>query len=392
MSTVKALGLKKTKALGLPQNNNDNEGQVEEVYKIKMTTPLDSGSANEKDMSKTQKGMIHERTYTFIVEDYIGKKPKSTNDINWELSYYDSDENAWLDLPISGKGERIDLVMQNIDTCGRYIKIRAYIHDKKNNAVLKIWKHNRFRWFNGSKLYGEVLDRIVKPYEINQDDTNTCGPSAIMYVFAKRFKREYTNFIINLHRKGYVEFNKYKIDISRNSDLRKISETNPLTAKYFPKNMAYSDWIPNTCITDQENGVFDFVGDNKEDFSAITLPSRLAKLAKDLLGFTDVQNNTNLVFNKTVGATVNDINELIDTKNQGYEVFMLVSMNILHNKVTTDLTATAEHWIVLEDVKLSSDPDFVELKLYTFGEAPTKVYKLSYDVFRTNYYGYVKAR
>lgn len=156
--------------------------------------------------------------------------------------------------------------------------------------------------------------------------------------------------------------------------------------------MAYSDWIPNTCITDQENGVFDFNGNNKEDFSAITLPSRITKLAKDLLGFTDVKDNTNLVFNKSTGETLNAINELIEIKSLGYEIFMLVSMNILKNVVTNDLTATAEHWIVIEDVKLSSDPDFVELKLYTFGEAPTKVYKLSFEAFRTNYYGYIKAK
>lgn len=213
-----------------------------------------------------------------------------------------------------------------------------------------------------------------------------------MYVFAKKFPLDYSNFILNLHRKGYAEYNNYKINIGSDKDLKRIIETNPITAQYFPKNMAYSDWIPNTCITDQENGIFDFVGNNKEDFSSITLPSRLKKLATDLLGFAEVEDHTTLVFNKTIGSTVDDINELIDIKNQGYEVFTLISINMLYNKVTNSLTATAEHWIVLEDIKQSTDPDFVELKLYTWGQAPTKTYKLSYDVFRTNYYGYIKAK
>lgn len=162
MSAIKRLGIPRIKAVGL-DNIVNNKKNIEEVYKIKLLTTLDEGSANEKDISKKQKGMLNGRTYAFQVEAYIGEKPGSANLINWELSYFDLDENIRITLPISGKGERIDLVMENLDTCGRYVEIRAYIHDKNNNAVLKIWKHNRFRWFNGTKLYGEIQNRTIKP-------------------------------------------------------------------------------------------------------------------------------------------------------------------------------------------------------------------------------------
>ncbi len=206
-----------------------------------------------------------------------------------------------------------------------------------------IRKHNRFRWFSATILNSEIQDRIINPWLINQDDTNTCGPSAIMYIFAKKFPLYYSNFILNLHRKGYAEFNNYKINIGSDKDLKRISETNPITAQYFPKKMVYSDWIPNTCVTDQENGIFDFVGDNKEDFSSITLPSRLKKLATDLLGFTELEDYITLLFNKTVRSTLDNINKLIDIKNQGYEVFTLISINMLYNKATNSLTTIAEH-------------------------------------------------
>lgn len=67
-------------------------------------------------------------------------------------------------------------------------------------------------------------------------------------------------------------------------------------------------------------------------------------------------------------------------------------MNILYNKTSNSLLSTAEHWIVLETI-MHGKPGFVEFTVYTWGQKPElKTYNVSYDIFRTNYYGYVKAK
>lgn len=391
MSTIKPLGLKDIKALGL--NNIEISNNKGEVYLIKLSSKLYDGSANEINITKLKKGLLYGMTCNFEVVSYIGEKPQTNSEINWEMSYYDIEEGKQEILPISSTGESISLDMRNNDTCGSYLYIRAYIKDKKNNAVLKIWKHNYFRWFSGVKIRNEVEARKINPWKINQDDTNTCGPSAIMYVFAKNNPSQYGKFILDLHRKGLAKHNNYIIDVNSDNDLRNIANTNPNSNKNFPKNMAYADWIPNACITDQENGIFDFEGNNKEDFSGITLPSRLVRLAQNLIGFTDVKDETSLYFNKNINETLEAIEELIKAKNDGYEVFLLISINMLNNQVTNSIKSTAEHWIVLENINQSIDPNFVEFNVYTWGKDPTeKKYKISYEVFRTNYYGYVKAK
>lgn len=339
-------------------------------------------------------GIVFGKNYIFQVIEYLGKKPQNTKQIKWELTYHDLDDNEWKVLPVSNTGETCTINMSNVDTCGRYIYIRAYINDSKNDAVLKIWKHNRFKWFDSKKLYSEIENRKRDAWKIDQDNTNTCGPSSIMYVFAKKFPDKYEKFIFDLHRKGISQHNNYIINIDDKDNLKKIAETNPNKMKYFPKNMAYSDWIPNTCITAKENKIFAFEGNSKEDYQSITLPSRMVKLSKELLGYDEIIDNTNLFFNKSGwvwGATMEDIADLIQAKENGFEIFLFIGVNMIKNKITDPTFATPEHWIVLETIK-QGDLGSVEMTIYTWGQEPTTKYNLSYDVFRTNYYGFIKVK
>lgn len=64
---------------------------------------------------------------------------------------------------------------------------------------------------------------------------------------------------------------------------------------------------------------------------------------------------------------------------------------MIENKITDPTFATPEHWIVLETIK-QGDLGSVEMTIYTWGQEPTTKYNLSYDVFRTNYYGLIKVK
>lgn len=372
-----------------------------QVKSIKLLTDLDDGSANNKSTTILEKsGILFGKTYSFKVESYTNENPKDQNLIKWAVSYTDSDTGHYYQNTLEDilTGDTVNITFSNKYMCGNNLEVKAYINDFENEGKLSLFKHNRFRFFDRQILIDDVAKRKNDAWLINQDDTNTCGPSAIMYAFAKKDKEAYAQFILDLHRKGYAKYNNYVIDIDSDGDLQDIAETNPATKNNFPKSMASCDWIPNVCITDQENYIYDYEGDTKEDFSAITLPSRLEKLAKSLIGYTDVIDNTNLYFRKSGwlwGSTLENIAELMNLKEAGYEVFLLVNMGLFNDTVSGDF-ALPQHWIVLENISHSqTDSGYVDISIYTWGRNPKTKYnynKIRHEVFRTNYFGYVKAK
>ena len=364
------------------------------VKTIQLLSALDLGSANDGSGTE-QEGMLYGRTYEFKVIEYTREIPADLSVINWMYRYHSLSQNKWIEKKLHVKGEILKFTLNERDMCGRFIYIRAYIKDPESEGEYKQWKHNRFRWFDRKQIKEEVKDRKYMPWLVNQDKTPTCGPSAIIYILAKNRYEKYFAFVLELHRTGYVISNEYKIDISEDDGLKKIAETNPKTKDNFPLTMAYADWIPNVCITEKENLLFNFEGNSKEDFSGITTPSRLVMLLQKLVGFEKTVDNTNLIFNKTGwiwGATIDNVSDLIRAKEEGFEVFLFISVNMLYNKTSNVTFSTAEHWIVLETIEYG-DPGYVKMTVYTWGKEPKKrIYNLGYDVFRTNYYGYIKSK
>ena len=71
------------------------------------------------------------------------------------------------------------------EMCGRFIYIRAYIDDEKTEGKLKIWKHNRFRWFDKQQLKQEIKDRIADSFLIDQVSSSMCGIAVVGFYFAR---------------------------------------------------------------------------------------------------------------------------------------------------------------------------------------------------------------
>ncbi len=287
--------------------NNDTIRQrtiLEEtrVKTIECLDELDLGSQNDTSGRLDKEGVILNKTYRFRVKDYTNGEPKNPNNIRWSLKYTNP-ETGQQELNIlknkDYNGIQLNINFTERECCGSEMEVRAYIEDPESEGKCSIFHHNRFRWFDRKKLRDEINLRKENAWLIDQKSTNTCGPSAVMYSFAKKDKEAYSKFILDLHRTGYAKNNDYEINVESDGDLKDIAETNPTTMNNFPRGMASSDWISNTCINEEENVIFDYEGNTKEDFSAITLPSRIEKLAKSLIGFSDVVDNTNLYYNKT---------------------------------------------------------------------------------------------
>lgn len=55
----------------------------------------------------------------------------------------------------------------------------------------------------------------------------------------------------------------------------------------------------------------------------------MVKLSKELLGYDEIIDNTNLFFNKSGwvwGATMEDIADLIQAKENGFEIFLFIGV------------------------------------------------------------------
>ncbi|MCH4829981.1 hypothetical protein [Flavobacterium columnare] len=89
--------------------------------------------------------------------------------------------------------------MNEEDMCGRFIYVRAYIDDPKTEGETKVWKHNRFRWFDREVLEEEIEEKTTKgmPWKVNQAGTSLCGMACIFYLFAKEKPNDYKNLLLN---------------------------------------------------------------------------------------------------------------------------------------------------------------------------------------------------
>ena len=301
-----------------------------------------------------------------------------------------------------------------IEMCGRFIYVSAYIEDVKTKVELKIWKHNRFRWFDRKILIDEIAERKKKPFLANQKNTSLCGMAAIMYLLAKKNHEQYEKFILNLHRTGFYKFTDYEVNISTKS--KHLSEINPISNSKYPSDidgkMPYCDWISFSSIRDQENNVRDFDGEDDFSFDGATFPKEIMKLMNNILNFSTIIDNTNFVFNK--GTIIGDgedsssreIAKISNLQDQGYSVVMLINTNMIYQPEVifhkdgkrykikeskaknSGAFSTFEHWVVFDHVIGGTISwDEYDFKIFTWGKMTDII--VNPTIFSSNYYGYV---
>jgi len=384
------------------------------VKAVKLISTLDQGSKNDKSRTE-QPGMVFGKTYEFKVAEYKnGKKPEQLSVIKWMYRYFSQSKNIWIEKALKVKGETLKLTMTDKEMCGRFVYVRAYIKDPKCEGELKVWKHNMFRWFDGKQLEDEIIERKNKPYLANQKNTSLCGMAAVMYLLAKQNHSLYQKFILDLHRKGFFKFDNYTVDVTKKS--KHLLKMNPITNTSYPEDyegkMPYCDWISFASIRDQENNLRDFDGEEDFSFDGATFPNEIKKLMKGVLGYSEIVDNTNMVFNKGTlvwdgeNSSSREIAKMRELTEKGYAVVMLVNTNMIkidevvfykdkkRYKIKekpakkSGLFGTIEHWIVFDEIIGGTISwDEYDIKVFTWGQMKDII--VSPEIFSTNYYGYV---
>ncbi|WP_438711616.1 hypothetical protein ACSTS3_03255 [Aquimarina muelleri] len=312
---------------------------------------------------------------------------------------YDPDDGSAFVGAFKETGEKVTFKANDLELCGKTITFYAYIEKKENEAELGVFHHNRFRWFDRKKIKNELNKREKYPELANQSRTPTCGMASIFYILAKKDFNTYKNFILDLHQTGVAKCNSYNVDVSNSEHLLKM---NPVTNSQYPQSyskMPYIDWIPFSCVRDQENDLLiNYNGEmsksSLDEFSGATLPHEIKKLMKEILGFKNIINDTNLIFNKNSQdfgeISAKELKKLQDLYLEGYDICLFINTNMINN-IKSGVFTTIEHWVVFEGIvggTLSWDE--YEFKVFTWGGFENIINNP--ESFRSNYYGYVAGK
>lgn len=400
-----------------------------EVAKIKIASTLDKGAANDglsyylnrKPVFNLQEGMIYGKSYIIEVLKFTKAKPKDAKKIKWSLKFHNLSTDKWEEIPTTTTGTRVKLSVLNNEVCGRFLYIRAYINDKEAGDEIKVWVHNRFRWFDRLVVEQEIEEHLISPWKINQAHTSLCGMACIFYLFAKEQPQEYKKFAKTLFRTGVATFNNYTVSPADDILEKKISIAG------YPDGVGRMPLVDFITMAGTRNTVNKNYKGGSEDFAAINWPHLMTTLSEKLLGYENVTSKgiynpikTILYSNFEVTKKIEDLNNQI---RDGYKIILMIDSDMINDDPSDKLWELEYHWIVLEGVinnrvpMLNSNGNaehYIDFSVFSWGTNPLdkrttvidpKTKKsipnkdqgylklpISQAHFIKNYYGYIKLK
>jgi hypothetical protein len=285
-----------------------------------------------------------------------------------------------------------------------------YINDSETEGELKVWKHNRFRWFDRMIVEEEIKERTddKKPWLVNQAGTSLCGMACIFYIFAKEKPNEYKKFVKELFRTGEATFNKYTVkpseDLFKKETKMQMVKGKNITSAKGTGGMPLVDFVTMAGTRNTDNSSYKG-GD--EMIQAINWPPLMIELCEKLLGYDDVSSKG--VYNPIkpliytsydMKVKIEDINKQIRS---GYRLILMIDADLIDD--VSDMSSLDLHWVVLEseikEVQMLNKNGSIDYELdfsvYTWGTEPfgtTRYLKapISKKHFINNYNGYVKGK
>jgi len=370
------------------------------VSTIKLMGVLDDGSANDGTGNNYQKGLVFGNAYEFKVTGYTNGEPINKSSIKWMIKYQSPQYSFNKSLEIEQHfilGDSVIITMNDKDMCGCDVLIRAYISDPSSEGELKLWMHNRFRFFDRKQLENEVEDRTTKgkPWMIDQGGTPLCGVAIIFYLLAKKERDAYKKSALELHRIGFSQNHEYVIEPSDKTiyEMNPSSQEYPSSGNTKDSRMPRVDWITMVSARNKES-LFGYTGKSDQVASAINLPSMVVKFQKELLGYSNVIDNTYIVMDYN-SDKLNWLIEMQKAYQEGYSVSILIDSDMLKDKpshfAAADNPASWRfHWIIYEGGLFVDDTTNTYTFSYWCWGDRIKTHAFKKDNFNSNFFGYIK--
>jgi hypothetical protein len=437
---AKLIGKKTGKKLDEYTPGSAPATETTEVVKIRLVTPLDDGSKNDKS-NGLQKGMVFGKRYTFEVESYTNKPPRNLSSIKWVLRYHSLKDNTWKEWEATAKGNRVIIESNDPELCGRFFNLKAYINSKESVEFLPTWHHNRFRFFDRSIVHEEIDQRAAQGWRIDQGGSSLCGMAALYYAMIKRDATAYKTLAKQLFRTGEHTIGSYII--KPHEKALAMYDVKPTDGGFKSMGMSGADWIVMATTRSKESMNSHFVYNGFEAGSvdmlkAVNWPGMLTRMCREIAGFgtaTAHDLSINSINNKKrlLSARIHDyysnsdLEELkaIDRSyNAGHTNLMMIDADMIKDSASYNSVVDIgndSHWVVYEGglqffdeagavTSNLDDVRSVSFKIYTWGydpvnlvdsngKGPAGVYKLlsaktgrkiSVSSFKSNYYGYIE--
>ena len=224
-----------------------------------------------------------------------------------------------------------------------------------------------------------IIIRVAYPGTLDQNQTNLCGPAALVFNVLRDRPGTYAAFACDMYDKG--EGVLYKLPIKPKADLRHAAPSS--------SDIAPVDWLALASIRNSNDWVIHYDSTGGE-FSGVTTPMELAYWF-DQAGYTDVREDANFFRHQRDTDNMKEANRLLAA---GYHVVLLIGSNMVDGHQTQSSDIRDDHWVVLQsEMKLENGE--VTFHIYTWGDGYREVPlsgALTLDDFLMNYYGYVAAK
>jgi hypothetical protein len=262
-----------------------------------------------------------------------------------------------------------------------------------------------FHNFTEQEVEQGINARMANPNLIDQGSTSLCGMAVVAYFYAKHKPNDYKQFVKSLHKNGEATsaagYHLRKDQSKHLWDYENDKNQGYPQDSYGSKTIHPVDFMLLSSLRTQENEALNyepkkdhFVAGKKEELTGISLPNEVEKLMRELIGFGSVINKTNLAFSKpNFYDVVNYAQKFQNYLASGYSVALLVNMGFLYNEKRA--FSIPEHWVGLGSISVKNNE--IIMQLFTWGADGKqnywdKEYKISFDIFVDNLYGYIAGK
>ena len=431
------------------------------VCAIMVDESLEEGYNYDGESSELVSGFVYNKIYhlTAIIHNDNGVKDE---DIHWEAEYVFTNgyrtkvKNRTLDRIWTDKGRHITLPPMLPSLIGGTLVFYAYINKPKGEATWTIWVHYRFRFFNFKQVQDQIIQRVGKPWLIDQSGTSLCGMACLFYVFAKLHPVEYGKFIIDMHHKGEASFNGYTVRPDEDA-AEEMYNMDPAGNNYpvwtdangkVVKRMPMADWLSLAVLRSHESTTWIkpivlnpfppivipvpkkmiYKGkreDTMDQLAAVNWPGMMERLCREFLGFQNVESTLSMelmkeqkhffrgwLSDKMSDRDLRSLEDMEQAHKDGATVLMMIDSQMFDDIVSysyNDLL-TKSHWIVyeggltfydaankpVEDIDKATKLVF---KFATWGVAPSNSHEnlvnkknISVSCFKSTFYGFITCR
>ncbi|MEM7339048.1 MAG: hypothetical protein AAF467_10400 [Actinomycetota bacterium] len=205
-------------------------------------------------------------------------------------------------------------------------------------------------------LLGNVRDRQNRAIEIDQERSNFCGPTSVVYELARTQPRRYVEMCRQLYETGGFW-----------SRSERVEAPQSLRSDAVGQKMDPADWMLIATMRNAENALFKVKAASRgirSGLEGMTHPWEIKGWAEEILGKDDVDVKTCFVFGE-----LDAIKRAQEAFDAGGSAFILLNMAVLKSG-ERDIPPWPDHWVVFHG-NLDITDDRVTYDVYTWGKIMT---------------------